>query len=132
MTPLTESGAATSPTIGISPILSMLTHHVMLIDSYTSLSAAIDDLHKVMMFLKNLHSWMKLGLALGLLYPSLEKIEKENDMIDDCKMKMLAAWLQKQDKVAKEGLPSWSVLQTALKEIGVNDLADKISVVGQL
>ena len=95
-------------------------------DSYTSLSAAIDDLFEVMTCLKNLHSWMNLGLALGLLYPTLEKIKQENDKIDDCKREMLAAWLRKHDKVSQEGFPSWSVLHAALKKVDENELADKI------
>ena len=43
---------------------------------------AIDDLLAVQM----------LGLALGLLYPTLQKIERaQRDNVDDCMMEMLAA-----------------------------------------
>ena len=56
-----------------------------------------------------------LGLELGLLYPTLKRIKKEqHGDISDCMMEMLAAWLQQQDNVTSKGVPSWSVLQTAL------------------
>lgn len=80
------------------------------------LYTGIADLAKVKKFLKNVVS---LGLELGLLYPTLEKIEKEQyGAIDNCKMNMLAAWLQQQDNVNKHGVPSWLILKTALEEIG--------------
>ena len=79
------------------------------------------------MFLKNLVDWQSLGLALGLLYPTLELIENDYpNKTDKCKMKMLAAWLQQQDNVPHNGDPSWPVLQAALKRMGENELANKI------
>ena len=84
-----------------------------------------------MMFLKNFSAWKYLGLALGLLYPTLERIEM-NNRAEDCKMKMLAAWLQKQDNVSQKGIPSWSVLRAALQELGEHQLADRIPSEGQL
>ena len=39
---------------------------------------------------------------------------------------MLAAWLQRQDNVSKNGDLSWIVLQIALVSIDENDIADKI------
>ena len=91
-----------------------------------SLPAAIGDLFKVKMFLKDLVDWLNLGLALGLLYPTLQLIERDSGNTDGCKTKMLAAWLQQQDNVPQEGVPSWSVLQTALRRMGENELAGKI------
>ena len=44
-------------------------------------------------------------------------------------MEMLAAWLQQQDNVSQ---PSWSVLRTALEEIGERQLASEINVPGEL
>ena len=91
------------------------------------LPAAIDDLFEVKMFLKNLVDWQSLGLALGLLYPTLKMIAKEQrGDIEECKMEMLAAWLQQKDNVPQKGDPSWSVLQGALRRMGENELADKI------
>ena len=91
------------------------------------LPAAIDDLHDVKMFLKRLVEWMSLGLALGLLYPTLEKIENDcRDNTDKCKTKMLAAWLQQRDNVPQKGVPSWLVLRAALQETEEKELADRI------
>ena len=42
-------------------------------------------------------------------------------------MEMLAAWLQQQDNVTDNGVPSWSTLKTALINIGDNELADTIT-----
>ena len=78
--------------------------------------------------LKNLVDWQSLGLELGLLYPTLKRIKKEqHGDINDCMMEMLEAWLQQQDNVTHKGVPSWSVLQTALRGIGENELASEIS-----
>ena len=88
----------------------------------------IADLAKVKKFLKNVVNWKSLGLELGLFYPTLEKIEKEQrGAIDNCKMSMLAAWLQQQDNVTRHGVPSWMILKTALEEIGEKELADTIA-----
>ena len=85
------------------------------------------------MRLKSVLHWKKLGLALGLLYLTLQKIEKEqHEKIDDCMMEMLAAWLQQQDNVSLNGVPSWSVLRTALEEIGERQLASEIFIRGEL
>ena len=92
------------------------------------LYTGIDDLVNVKKFLKNVVAWKKLGLELGLLYPTLQKIERAQlDNVDDCMMEMLAAWLQQQDHVSRKGIPSWSVLRTALEEIGEHQLASEIS-----
>ena len=91
------------------------------------LYTGIADLFRVQAFVKNVANWKDLGLALGLLYSTLQKIEKcESEEVDDCKREMLAAWLQQQDNVSQRGIPSWSVLQTALKIIGENELANEI------
>ena len=93
-----------------------------------SLPAAIDDLFEVMVILRGLTDWKILGLALGLLYPTLEYIEKDNDRNDECWMKMLAAWLRRQDNVYQKGVPSWSVLRAALKSVGENELGEIVLV----
>ena len=78
-------------------------------------------------FLKYVNDWQSLGLELGLLYPTLERIEEEQrGVIDKCKTKMLAAWLQQRGMISQHGAPSWSVLRTALGKIGENELADRI------
>ena len=98
------------------------------------LPAAIDDLFEVKMTLQGIaDNWKKLGLALGLLYSTLKKISTYPNMtIDNCVMEMLAAWLQKEDNVPQKGVPSWSVLQAALRRLGENELAHRISIGGEL
>ena len=87
----------------------------------------IDDLASVKRTLKNLVDWQSLGLELGLLYTSLEIIEREQlGNITACKTKMLAAWLQQQDNVSKNGAPSWAVLKVALEEMGEGQLASDL------
>ena len=95
--------------------------------SIISKHAGIDDMLDVKIALKNLNNWQCLGLALGVLYPTLERIEEEQGRdIEKSKTKMIAVWLKQQDGVAKKGVPSWEVLQNALKLIDENDLADII------
>ena len=101
-------------------------------DSDTPLPAAIDDLFEVMMFLEEFIDWKLLGLALGLPYSTLKKISTYSHTIYEYKMEILAAWLQQQDKDPQKGVPSWSVLQAALRRMGENELADKISIGGEL
>ena len=96
-------------------------------DSDTPLPAAIDDLFEVKMFVKDLVDWQSLGLALGLRYPTLKMIMKEkHGNIGECKLEMLAAWLQQQDNVSQQGVPSWSVLRAAQRRIRENELADQL------
>ena len=75
----------------------------------------------------DLNDWKELGLQLGLLYPTLERIDREQrGRISGCKIDMLTAWLQQQDNVSQRGVPSWSVLRGALQRIGEHELADRI------
>ena len=95
---------------------------------HLTLYTGIDDLFAVRAVLKNVIKWKDLGLALGLIFPTLQKIDSEkHGNVDDCMMEMLAAWLKQQDNVKQRGVPSWGVLQTALKHIGENQLADEIT-----
>ena len=91
------------------------------------LSAGTDDLVEVKNVLKRVNCWMSLGLEFGLLYPTLEAIEDSSrGQVDQCKRKMISAWLKRQDNVLKVGTPSWSVLKAALKGIGENAVAEVI------
>ena len=77
--------------------------------------------------LKRVNDWQSLGLQLGLLYHTLEQIETDNHgIVEQCKTKMIAAWLKRQDNVLEVGVPSWSVLKAALREIGEGEVADQI------
>ena len=92
------------------------------------LYTGIDDLFKVKMKLKKVVNWKDLGLALGLLYSTLQGIDKrQQGDTNDCMREMLAAWLQRQDNVSQVGVLSWSALQIALRNIGENELADTIT-----
>ena len=92
----------------------------MLLYCVVYLHTGIDKLVDVKNALKRVNNWLSLGLQLGLLYTTLEQIEIDNrGKVDQCMTKMLAAWLKQQDNVLQFGIPSWSVLQTALREIGM-------------
>ena len=96
--------------------------------------AGIGQLVDVKNVLKRVNDWLNLGLQLGLLYPTLEQIETDSrGIVELCKTKMIAAWLKRQDNVLNVGVPSWSVLQTALREIGEVEVANELSqVVGDI
>ena len=72
------------------------------------------------------NDWHSLGLVLGLLYPTLERIKIDHGTVERCKTEMLAAWLQQQDNVTKKGVPSWSTLKIVLENIGEKELASEI------
>ena len=77
--------------------------------------------------IRDLNDWKELGLQLGLLYPTLERIDREQrGRISGCKIDMLTAWLEQQDYVLQRGIPSWSALRAALQRIGEHELADRI------
>ena len=98
-------------------------------DSSTPLYTGIDDLAKIKMALKNFNNWQSLGLELGLLYPTLKRIEEEQrGVIEKCKTEMLAAWLQQQDNVAEKGVPCLVVLKKALRNIAEYKLASEINL----
>ena len=100
---------------------------------YSSIYTGIADLFEVKTALKNVVDWIDLGLALGLHYPTLQKIDDEKrGKVNSCMREMLAAWLQQQDNVSQVGAPSWSVLQTALRKIEENELADTLPTCGEL
>ena len=91
------------------------------------LYTGIADLVDVRVFLKSVVDWQSLGIVLGLGYFTLKTIEKDHrGLVEECKTKMLAAWLQQQDDVSQNGIPSWSVLRTALENIGEHQLASEI------
>ena len=91
--------------------------------------AGIDDLVKVKKSLRSIVDWKPLGLELGLSYATLQCIDRDQyGMIEDCKTEMLAAWLQQMDKVSQYGVPSWSTLQTALRNIREDELVSEIKL----
>ena len=57
-----------------------------------------------------------LGLTLGLYYPRLTKMKDSETFRDD----VIAAWLQKEDQVTKQRVPTWETLVKALRHPKVN------------
>ena len=103
----------------------------MYIKSSAFVYTAEKDLSDVFEAVHGLREWKRLGLILGLLHTTLTNIETHRkDKPDDCMMDMLAAWLKQQDNVSQKGVPSWLVLQAALRRMGENELADRISTGG--
>ena len=85
------------------------------------------DLSRVFFAITKVVQWSMLGLALGLDYSTLQRIEREKmGRIEECKMEMLSAWLQQKDDVVEKALPTWSALKTALRKIGENKVADEL------
>ena len=88
--------------------------------------AGIDDLQNVREQLVDVSKWEDLGLALGLKYPTLEKIRHNGSgNVDTCKREMLVAWLKKTDGC----LPTWKALVDALRNrtVGHDDIANCIA-----
>ena len=67
---------------------------------------------------------MGLGLRLGLLHPTLKKIESDLNRVDKCKREMLAAWLQGEDNSKDR---TWSTIVDAVRQMNNQSLADDIS-----
>ena len=68
---------------------------------------------------------MDLGLRLGLLHPTLKKIESDlMNRVDKCKREMLAAWLRGEDNSKDR---TWSTIVDAVRQINHHSLADDIS-----
>ena len=78
---------------------------------------------------QSVSDWKRLGLTLGLLYhPTLDDIEtNRRGKPAECRIDMLSSWLQQHDDVLQNGIPSWNTLKAALKTIGENEIADRIS-----
>ena len=90
------------------------------------LYTGIADLAQVKRFLRNVSNWQSLGLQLGLLHPTLKRIEEEqHEHIDKCKTEMLAAWLRQKDNAFD---PCCADLKTALKNIGQKQVASEINL----
>ena len=93
---------------------------------------AIGDLLEVTNYLLDLGKTdiHNLGLTLGLHYPHLTKMGGSDTFRDD----MIAAWLQKEDQVLKQGVPSWKTLVKALRNPRVNQtgVAERIEITKRL
>ena len=88
---------------------------------------AENDLCDVLAVIRDVNDWKDLGLQLGLLYSTLIDIETHRHYRpSECRIDMLSAWLQQQHNVSQRGVPSWSVLRAALKQMEENETADRI------
>ena len=78
--------------------------------------------------IRDLNDWKDLGLQLGLLFPTLKRIDLEQrGIINSCRIDMISAWLQQQDNVSQNGrVPSWGVFRAALQSMGEHEAADRI------
>ena len=79
----------------------------------------MDDHHVVTQELNDLNNeqLMKVGGALGLYHPHLERMK---NLLPD----MVASWLRKDDNVSQP--PTWASLATALKAVGHTGVASGI------
>ena len=79
------------------------------------------DLLKVLEEIKD--EWKFLGLALGLMKPTLDSIKSNG--YEECKMEMIEKWLNKVDPDCN---PSWSSLVAALRSplVQRNPIAEAI------
>ena len=72
-------------------------------------------------------NWKQLGLELGLLHATLQKIDiQQRSAVDECKLEMISAWLNWVDDVEACGIPSWQRLLDALESVGEDALIDQI------
>ena len=82
-------------------------------------SLGTGDLVDVLVVVRDINNWKELGLQLGLLYPSLERIDLEQrGRITLCITMMLSAWLLQQDKCLTEGSPFMECVESCTAEYG--------------
>ena len=75
----------------------------------------LDDITNYLLDLKNTDIY-NLGITLGLYHPRLKDMKSSETFRDD----MIAAWLQREDQVAKRGVLTWETLVKALRHPRVN------------
>ena len=100
-------------------------HHKYLHSLISDLN--ISNLDEVQTSVKDIVTdWKDLGLKLGLIHLTIEKINQENrGVINNCKREILAAWLKGEDNAKQR---RWSTLVDALQELNEYDLAERIKV----
>ena len=75
--------------------------------------------------------WNDLGLALGLLQPTLDIIEANNERdVSGCLKKCLTKWLKRADNVDSVGPPTWDTLANGLYKINEKAVAQKLAEIG--
>ena len=83
----------------------------------------ITDLEEVEESVKEIVDWMGLGLKLGLIHPTLEKIETDLKTVNKCTREMLVAWLRGEDNSKDR---TWYTLVIALEGMDKHLQANKI------
>ena len=89
--------------------------------------AGIEDLHDVLIMLNDVSErWQELGLALGLLKPTLDNICEDHNSVNKRKREMLCRWLNQVDRC--KATCNWKSLAEALRSPTVNHkpIADAI------
>jgi hypothetical protein len=86
------------------------------------LELGIEDHHIVRQYLKDLNDQnvIELGGALGLSYPKLCRM---TPLLNE----MVRAWINGEDQVTERGVPTWSRLVAALRDVGQNGIANIIT-----
>ena len=70
--------------------------------------------------------WYNIGLRLGLVKNTLDRIEARYNDLDRCLMECLSCWLNKADNVVAKGGPNWISLTSSLRSINEVTVADNI------
>ena len=94
------------------------------------LYVGICNLDEVVQFVKARNvDWKRLGVELGLSYPTLAQIEVEHQgNVTLCTRMMLEACLLQRGNVSRSGALSWSVLKSALENTGEKSISGEIPV----
>ena len=81
-----------------------------------------------MSLLSPLIHWDRLGLQLGISFPEVKKIEKEErGSVNNCLAAMLQRWMQEEDDVKKCGGATKKSLVSALREMDEIALSEDIA-----
>ena len=74
------------------------------------------------------NQWYNLGLRLGIIQPDLETIRVEERSSNGCLIRCLVRWLQQGYDTARYSLPTMESLVAALRGMGLNAVAEGITL----
>ena len=80
------------------------------------------DLQRILTEIKSVSRMRSLGLALGVLMPAIEKIQKEFASVEDQKIEIIYCWLRRTEIIREMQPcpPTWSQLADA---VAIEDVA---------